>query len=102
MVDPLLRPLKHGEVGVSFYPGGKREILQESELQLVDRMYQPGDLLKKSINDPRAGIVTGYVPLRNILLLRCTKSTIIELRSKAASSTRSAARKSQDGRGRMM
>ncbi|KAK7694784.1 hypothetical protein QCA50_001972 [Cerrena zonata] len=59
MSDPLLRPLKHGEVGVSFYPGGKREILQESELQLVDRMYQPGDLLKKSIDDPRAGIVTG-------------------------------------------
>ncbi|CAL1695554.1 unnamed protein product [Somion occarium] len=58
MVDPLLRPLKHGEVGVSFYPGGKREILQESELQLVDRMYQPGDLLKKSIDNPRAGIVT--------------------------------------------
>ena len=65
--DPLLRPLKHGEVGVSFYPtsGGPdhhhREILDESKLKLVDRMYQPGDLLKRSIDDVRSGVVTGCV-----------------------------------------
>lgn len=73
MSDPLLRPLKHGEVGVSFYPGGKREILQESELQLVDRMYQPGDLLKKSIDDPRAGIVTGYARPRHFQTSKCLR-----------------------------
>jgi len=56
--DPLMRPLKQGEVGVSFYPKGAREILPEAKLDLVDRVYQPGDLLKKSIDDLRAGIVT--------------------------------------------
>lgn len=56
-----MRPLKPGEVGVSFYPQGAREILPESELNLVDRVYQPGDLLKKSIDDVRAGIVTRCV-----------------------------------------
>ncbi|KAI0082256.1 hypothetical protein K474DRAFT_1703259 [Panus rudis PR-1116 ss-1] len=56
--DPLLRPLKPGEVGVSFYPKGSREILQETELHLIDRMYQPGDLLKRSVEDSLAGIVT--------------------------------------------
>ncbi|PSS37603.1 hypothetical protein PHLCEN_2v530 [Hermanssonia centrifuga] len=61
--DPLLRPLKHGEVGVSFFSAGldipQREILLETKLQLVDRMYQPGDILKRSIEDVRSGIVTG-------------------------------------------
>ncbi|KAJ3528107.1 hypothetical protein NM688_g8036 [Phlebia brevispora] len=62
--DPLLRPLEYGEVGVSFYPtnGGPdhhhREILPESKLKLVDRMYQPGDFLKRSIDDVRPGVVT--------------------------------------------
>ena len=52
---------------MSFYPtsGGPdhvhREILDESKLQLVDRMYQPGDLLKRSIDDVRSGVVTGCV-----------------------------------------
>lgn len=56
--DPMMRPLDQGEVGVSFFPRGLREILPEAKLDLVDRMYQPGDLLKKSVDDVRAGIVT--------------------------------------------
>ena len=65
--DPLLRPLEYGEVGVSFYPtnGGPdhhhREILPEAKLTLVDRMYQPGDFLKRSIDDVRSGVVTRCV-----------------------------------------
>ncbi|KAI0788514.1 hypothetical protein C8Q75DRAFT_768744 [Abortiporus biennis] len=56
--DPLMRPLEQGEVGVSFYPKGVREILSETKLTLVDRTYQPGDLLKRNIDDLQAGIVT--------------------------------------------
>lgn len=60
--DPLMRPLKHGEVGVSFFSTTtdlpQREILPESKLMLLDRMYQPGDLLKRSIDDVRSGVVT--------------------------------------------
>ena len=60
--DPLMRPLQHGEVGVSWFSRGPdlatREILSESQLTLLDRMYQPGDLLKRSIDDVRSGIVT--------------------------------------------
>lgn len=59
-----MRPLTHGEVGVSFFARGLdlpvREILPESKLTLLDRMYQPGDLLKRSIDDVRSGIVTRY------------------------------------------
>ncbi|KAI0036624.1 hypothetical protein K488DRAFT_67467 [Vararia minispora EC-137] len=56
--DPLMRPLERGEVGVSFLPSGTREILPESELELVDRVFQPGDLCKRSIDDVRSGVVT--------------------------------------------
>lgn len=38
-----------------------REIISEDKLDLVDRMYQPGDLLKRSVDDVRAGIVTRCV-----------------------------------------
>ncbi|KAI0758238.1 hypothetical protein C8Q74DRAFT_307926 [Fomes fomentarius] len=57
-VDPLMRPLVQGEVGVSYFPRPVREIISEDKLDLVDRMYQPGDLLKRSVDDVRAGIVT--------------------------------------------
>ena len=50
-----------GEVGVSYFPRPVREIITEDKLTLVDRMYQPGDLLKRSVDDVRSGIVTGYV-----------------------------------------
>ncbi|KAI0257678.1 hypothetical protein BJV78DRAFT_1164298 [Lactifluus subvellereus] len=56
--DPLMRPLERGEVGVSFFPSGTREILPESEFTLVDRMFQPGDLCKRSIDDVRSGVIT--------------------------------------------
>jgi ubiquitin-conjugating enzyme E2 O len=56
--DPLMRPLQRGEVGVSFLPSNIREILPESELELVDRVFQPGDLCKRSIDDVRSGVVT--------------------------------------------
>ncbi|KAH9943144.1 uncharacterized protein BXZ73DRAFT_40439 [Epithele typhae] len=56
--DPLMRPLVQGEVGVSYFPQPLREIITEDQLTLVDRMYQPGDLLKRSVDDVRSGIVT--------------------------------------------
>ncbi|KAI0041793.1 hypothetical protein FA95DRAFT_1584625 [Auriscalpium vulgare] len=56
--DPLMRPLERGEVGVSFFPSGVREILPESEFRLVDRMFQPGDLCKRKIDDVHSGVIT--------------------------------------------
>jgi len=53
-----MRPLEKGEVGVSFFPNGVREILPESEFTLVDRMFQPGDLCKRRIDDVRSGVIT--------------------------------------------
>jgi ubiquitin-conjugating enzyme E2 O len=53
-----MRPLEKGEVGVSFFPNGIREILPEPEFTLVDRMFQPGDLCKRSIDDVRSGVIT--------------------------------------------
>lgn len=56
--DPLMRPLQHGEVGVSFISdGGEREILPESDLKLVDRSFQPGDYCKRSVEDVCSGVV---------------------------------------------
>ncbi|KAJ3783382.1 hypothetical protein GGU10DRAFT_361067 [Lentinula aff. detonsa] len=57
--DPLMRPLERGEVGVSFLSdtADKREILSESELQLLDRSLQPGDVIKRSVDDVQSGMV---------------------------------------------
>ncbi|KAF8640906.1 hypothetical protein AX17_000554 [Amanita inopinata Kibby_2008] len=58
-LDPLMRPLNHGEVGVSFLAdGGSREILPESALRLVDRTLNPGDYCKRNIDDVHSGVVT--------------------------------------------
>ncbi|EGO05192.1 hypothetical protein SERLA73DRAFT_164742 [Serpula lacrymans var. lacrymans S7.3] len=57
-MDPLMRPLEPGEVGVSFFPNGVREILPESEFVLVDRTFQAGDYCKRSVDDVRSGVVT--------------------------------------------
>ena len=46
---------------MSYFPRPVREIISEDKLTLVDRMYQPGDLLKRSVDDVRSGIVTGCV-----------------------------------------
>jgi ubiquitin-conjugating enzyme E2 O len=56
--DPLMRPLTAGEVGVSWLTENAREILSESELQLLDRTLQPGDLCKQSVEDIRSAVVT--------------------------------------------
>lgn len=48
-------------MGVSYFPRPMREILSEDSLDLVDRMYQPGDLLKRSIDDMTAGVVVRFV-----------------------------------------
>lgn len=59
MADPLLRPLKQGEVGVSYIThSAGNEILDESKLKLVDRCMQPGDFCKRSVDDMRSGVVT--------------------------------------------
>ncbi|KAK2461639.1 hypothetical protein APHAL10511_006102 [Amanita phalloides] len=58
-LDPLMRPLKHGEVGVSFLAdGSRREILPESALRLVDRTLSIGDYCKRNIDDMCSGVVT--------------------------------------------
>lgn len=57
LMDPLMRPLSRGEVGVSFLPGGLREIVPESEYELVDRTFQAGDYCKRSVDDVRSGVV---------------------------------------------
>ncbi|OJA16202.1 hypothetical protein AZE42_00061 [Rhizopogon vesiculosus] len=57
-MDPLMRPLNRGEIGVSFFPGGVRDIVLESDYELVDRSFQPGDYCKRSIDDLRSGVVT--------------------------------------------
>jgi hypothetical protein len=57
-VDPLLRPMQQGEVGVSFLRSGIRDIVPESSFTLVDRSFQLGDLCKRSIDDVRSGVVT--------------------------------------------
>ncbi|KAF8203179.1 hypothetical protein BJ912DRAFT_943109 [Pholiota molesta] len=58
-LDPLMRPLVYGEVGVTFLSNqGERQILHESDLRLVDRTLQPGDYCKRSFDDIRAGVVT--------------------------------------------
>jgi ubiquitin-conjugating enzyme E2 O len=54
----MMRPLKRDEVGVSFFPSGRREILPESEFTLVDRTFQVGDYCKRSVDDVCSGIVT--------------------------------------------
>lgn len=86
--DPLLRPLEYGEVGVSFYPtnGGPdhhhREILPESKLRLVDRMYQPGDFLKRSVDDVRSGVVTRCVTMFFLISLSSSAHDSIEVKGR--------------------
>ncbi|KAJ3550286.1 hypothetical protein NMY22_g567 [Coprinellus aureogranulatus] len=59
-VDPLLRPLKKGEVGISYISHrAQNEICSESQLRLIDRCMQPGDYCKRSIDDMRSGVILG-------------------------------------------
>ncbi|KAK1228645.1 hypothetical protein PQX77_008239 [Marasmius sp. AFHP31] len=58
LMDPLSRPLERGEVGVSFLSeGGRREIIPEIDLKLLDRTLQPGDFCKRSVDDLRSGVI---------------------------------------------
>lgn len=57
-IEPLLRPLAHGEVGVSFWThNSAREILREDELCLLDRVFQLGDYCKRSFEDIQSGVI---------------------------------------------
>ncbi|TFK30803.1 hypothetical protein FA15DRAFT_662855 [Coprinopsis marcescibilis] len=59
LADPLLRPLKQGEVGISNLSHVEgREIIDESEVILIDRGLQIGDFCKRSVDDVRSGVVT--------------------------------------------
>lgn len=53
-----MRALQRGEVGVSFFPSGTRDILPESDFTLVDRSFQLGDYCKRSVDDVCSGVVT--------------------------------------------
>ncbi|KIY70179.1 hypothetical protein CYLTODRAFT_420028 [Cylindrobasidium torrendii FP15055 ss-10] len=56
--DPLMRPLQRGEVGIApIGVNGQRQILPETDLILVDRTMQPGDFVKRSIEDVQSGVV---------------------------------------------
>ena len=55
--DPLMRNLKPGEVGVAYYPLGKREICSEDEFELLDRTFRPGSVCKRLQDGTMSGIV---------------------------------------------
>lgn len=58
-----MRPLAYGEVGVTYLSrdmAGQRAIFHERELQLVDRILQPGDYCKRSIDDVQSGVVLNF------------------------------------------
>lgn len=53
-----MKPLKKGEMGVSFFPNHHREIVSESDYFLVDRLFEPGNACKRSIDSIQSGIIT--------------------------------------------
>ena len=57
-LDPILRPLKRGEVGVTWLSTGEHEILPETDFVLSDRLFQLGEFCKASINDVASAVVT--------------------------------------------
>ncbi|TRM60186.1 hypothetical protein BD626DRAFT_505743 [Schizophyllum amplum] len=56
--DPILRPLKRGEVGITWLNNGEHEILRENDFTLSDRLFQLGEFCKASINDVASAVVT--------------------------------------------
>lgn len=52
-----MRTLKPGEVGVAYYPMGRREICSEDEFGLLDRTFRPGSVCKCFQEDSMSGIV---------------------------------------------
>lgn len=62
LIDPIMRQLLPDEVAISWSSPdpGQREILQESELSLADRPFQPGDICRKALGGEEScsGVVT--------------------------------------------
>ncbi|GJJ10039.1 hypothetical protein Clacol_004265 [Clathrus columnatus] len=56
-IDPILRPLSPGEIVVSFFPTHWRDIVLESDFDLVDRNFQIGDVCKKDIQAVESGVI---------------------------------------------
>jgi len=52
-----MRNLNPGEVGVAYYPIGRREICSENEFELLDRTFRPGSVCKRFQEDSMSGIV---------------------------------------------
>lgn len=52
-----MRNLNPGEVGVAYYPMGRREICPEDEFELLDRTFRPGSVCKRFQDDSMSGIV---------------------------------------------
>jgi len=52
-----MRNLNPGEVGVAYYPMGRREICPEDEFELLDRTFRPGSVCKRFQEDSMSGIV---------------------------------------------
>ncbi|KAE8264443.1 hypothetical protein A4X09_0g6965 [Tilletia walkeri] len=57
--DPenLHRSLKSKEYGITCYPSGKRAIVDESTLEVRDRIFQIGDLCKRSALTTMSGVI---------------------------------------------
>ena len=52
-----MRNLNPGEVGVAYYPMGRREICPEDEFELLDRTFRPSSVCKSLQDDSMSGIV---------------------------------------------
>ena len=52
-----MRNLNPGEVGVAYYPMGRREICPEDEFELLDRTFRPGSVCKHFQDGSMSGIV---------------------------------------------
>lgn len=55
--DPLDRPLKRGEFGITDIELRTRHIVPESEYELVDRTFRVGDVCKRGIDDVASAVV---------------------------------------------
>lgn len=55
--DPLERPLKKGEFGITDIEHRTRHIAPESEYELVDRTFRVGDVCKRGIDDVASAVV---------------------------------------------
>ena len=49
--------LDPGQVLVTMNPSGEPSIAKESDLVLLDRSFQPGDVVKRSVEDAQSGVI---------------------------------------------